>query len=161
MGSVYDFTVRASDGKDKRLSDYKGKVLLIVNVASQCGLTPQYEGLEKLYRTYKDQGFSVLAFPSNEFGGQEPGTMEEIEQFCRTRYDVTFDLFHKLVTNGDAAHPLYRWLKECEQDPGEVLWNFEKFVIGRDGQIAARIRSRTAPSDTELIDAVEAALAKG
>ena len=160
MSSVYDFAVTAANGTPKPLADYKGQVLLIVNVASKCGLTPQYAGLEKLYREYKDRGLRLLAFPCNDFGAQEPGTMEEIQQFCRTNYDVTFELFAKIHVIGEQAHPLYRFLTGFAGDPGDVQWNFEKFLIGRDGRIAARFRSKVTPDDPELVQAVRDELAR-
>lgn len=161
MSSVYDFTVKTAAGEDKPLSDYTGLPLLIVNVASRCGLTPQYEGLEKLYRRHKDEGFRILAFPCNDFGAQEPGTMEEIREFCRTTYDVTFELFGKIRVLGDDKEPLYRYLTETAADAGDVEWNFEKFVIGRDGTIAGRFRSGVTPDDAELVRTVRDAIAAG
>ncbi len=157
-GSIHDIEVTAANGEKKRLDAYKGDVLLIVNVASRCGFTPQYEGLEALYRKYKDRGFRILAFPSNDFGAQEPGTIEEIQQFCRTNYGVTFELFDKVHAIGEAKHPLYVWLTEHADPQGEVQWNFEKFLISRDGRIAARFPSKVAPDDSGLIGKIEEAL---
>ncbi len=148
------------DGKDTTLKSYQGKVLLIVNVASRCGFTPQYEGLEALWRKYKDQGLMVLGFPSNDFGGQEPGTAEEIKQFCHSRYDVTFPLFEKLHVKGAEKQPLYMELTGSTSPvPGEVKWNFGKFLIGRDGQILTRFDSNVTPDSQTLTSAVEKALA--
>jgi glutathione peroxidase len=160
MTRLYDIEVAAIDGKKQKLDDYAGKVLLIVNVASKCGFTPQYAGLEKLYRKYADRGLVVLGFPCNQFGGQEPGTEEEISKFCSLHYDVTFPIFAKVDVNGDETHPLFALLKQ--QAPGllgtqAVKWNFTKFLVDRQG----RARKRFAPSDTpESIEPeVEAALA--
>ncbi|GIP37285.1 glutathione peroxidase [Paenibacillus sp. J31TS4] len=154
-GSLFEIELKNADGSPETLRDYKGNVLLLVNVASQCGLTPQYKGLEELYRRYHDRGFFVMAFPSNDFGGQEPGTMEEIQQFCSLNYDVTFPIYHKLHTLGPDKHPLYVWLTEHAEPGDEVSWNFEKFLISRDGEIAARFSPRVTPNDEELIQAIE------
>ena len=156
--SVYDFTMTAIDGTERSLKDYAGKVLLIVNTASACGLTPQYEGLEALYKANPD--LVVLGFPCNQFGAQEPGTEKEIALFCETQFAVTFPLFAKIEVNGSGTHPLYAWLKA--ETPGaeqgsEIGWNFAKFLIGRDGQPIARYSPRTAPSD--LADDIAKALA--
>jgi glutathione peroxidase len=156
--SVYDFTMTAIDGTERSLNDYAGKVLLIVNTASACGLTPQYEGLEALYKANPD--LVVLGFPCNQFGAQEPGTEKEIALFCETQFAVTFPLFAKIEVNGADTHPLYAWLKS--ETPGaergtEIGWNFAKFLIGRDGQPIARYSPRTAPSD--LADDIAKALA--
>jgi glutathione peroxidase len=156
--STYDFSARTLQGVDKPLTDYRGKVLLIVNVASRCGFTPQYTGLEALYRKYHERGFEVLGFPCNQFGSQEPGTEAEIGQFCSTTYDVSFPLFAKVDVNGDNAHPLYRHLKG--EKPGvlgteAIKWNFTKFLVDRDGNVVKRF----APADKpEAIDAEVAAL---
>lgn len=155
--------VKSLDGKPVDLTQYRGKVLLIVNVASKCGLTPQYEGLQQLHDKYKDKGLVVLGFPCNQFGGQEPGTEEEIATFCKENYGVTFPMFEKIDVNGKQAAPLYKYLTSKEgtpKDPGDVKWNFEKFLIGRDGKVAARFRSRVAPDADELVKGVEAELAK-
>jgi glutathione peroxidase len=162
MTSAHDFKHQTIDGKPCSLADYKGKVLLIVNVASQCGLTPQYKGLEELYREKKDEGLVVLGFPCNQFAGQEPGSEAEIQQFCSTRYDVTFPLFAKLDVNGQSRHPLYEWLTAQATQPdgsGDIKWNFAKFVIGRDGEVVARFSPTTAPTAETVIDAVQRALA--
>jgi len=147
------------DGGDTSLRAYQGKVLLLVNVASKCGFTPQYAGLEALYRKYKDRGLVVLGFPCNDFGAQEPGTNEEIKGFCETNYGVTFPMFDKLHVKGAAQHPLYAALTGSDSPfPGEVKWNFSKFLIGSDGQLKGRYDSRVKPDDGELVKAVEAAL---
>jgi len=158
--SLHEIAVKDIDGKDTSLKAYKGKVLLIVNVASKCGLTPQYNGLEALHEKYKDKGFTVLGFPCNQFGGQEPGTNEEIKQFCSTKYSVTFPLFDKIDVNGSNRHPLYIALAGKDSPyPGDIKWNFGKFLIGRDGKIIKRFEPRTAPDAPELVEALEAALA--
>jgi glutathione peroxidase len=153
-------TVKKIDGKDADLSAYKGKVVLIVNVASRCGYTGQYAGLEKLYTTYKDKGLVVLGFPANEFGGQEPGTDAEIATFCSSKYGVTFDMFSKIVVKGANKAPLYKALTEGATPSGDVGWNFEKFLIGRDGKIVGRYKSGVAPDDAKLKGVIEAELAK-
>jgi glutathione peroxidase len=161
MSTLYDFEHNSITGEKKSLADYRGQVALVVNVASKCGLTPQYTGLEELYRAYKDRGLTVLGFPCNQFAGQEPGTEAEIQSFCSTQYDVSFPLFGKLDVNGDARHPLYAWLtSEATQPegPGDVKWNFGKFLIGRDGKVIARFGPTTAPSAEPLVEAVEKAL---
>ncbi|WP_203235142.1 redoxin domain-containing protein [Rariglobus hedericola] len=158
--SVFDITVKDIKGTDVSLDAYRGKVLLIVNVASKCGYTKQYTGLEALYATYKERGLVVLGFPCNQFGGQEPGTEEEIAAFCSTKFDVKFPLFSKLEVNGSGRAPLYTFLSgEGSKFPGKIGWNFNKFLVGRDGQVIARYESKVAPESTELIAAVEAALA--
>ncbi len=156
--SVYNFTVQTAAGEDKSLRDYAGNVLLIVNVASQCGLTSQYAGLENLQRTYAAQGLRVLGFPCNDFGAQEPGTIEEIQQFCATRYAVTFDLFDKVHVKGPEQTPLYGLLTQTEPT-GDVAWNFEKFLIGRDGSVVGRFKPQVTPDDAELVKTIERALA--
>ena len=153
-------TVKKIDGKEVDLASYKGKVVLIVNVASRCGYTGQYAGLQKLYDTYKDKGLVVLGFPANEFGAQEPGTDKEIATFCSSKYGVTFDMFSKLVVKGPNKAPLYQALTEGATPPGEVSWNFEKFLIGRDGKIVGRYKSAVAPDDGKLTGAIEAELGK-
>jgi glutathione peroxidase len=150
MSSIYDFSVATPDGGQVSLSDYKGRALLIVNVASKCGLTPQYEGLEALYRDTKDSGLEVLGFPCNQFGGQEPGTAEEIQGFCTTNYDVTFPLFSKIDVNGPNADPLYTFLRgeaPGNSEDGDIAWNFTKFLIGRDGAVVARYEPKTTPEE--------------
>jgi len=163
MTNIYDFTMQDIDGKDVSVSIFKGKVLLIVNVASKCGFTGQYEGLEKLYTTYTNRGFVVLGFPANDFLGQEPGTEAEIKNFCTLTYGVDFPMFAKISVKGKDIHPLYAFLTSKEINPnfgGAISWNFNKFLIGRDGTIVGRFGSRTKPDDKELIAAVEKALQK-
>ncbi len=158
--SIYDHSVQALDGSDADLHDYEGKVALVVNVASKCGLTPQYEGLEKLQRTYGDQGFSVLGFPCNQFLGQEPGTSDEIATFCSATYGVTFPMFEKIDVNGDDQHPLYADLTQVEDADGaagDVQWNFEKFLVAPDGSIT-RFRPGVEPEDPTIVSAIEANL---
>ncbi|MFJ2807044.1 glutathione peroxidase [Kitasatospora sp. NPDC087271] len=159
--SLYDIPLRTLTGEPTSLADYKGKALLIVNVASKCGLTPQYTGLENLQQRYAARGFTVLGFPCNQFAGQEPGSAEEIQTFCSTTYGVTFPLFEKIDVNGDDRHPLYRQLTQvadAEGETGDVSWNFEKFLISPDGTVAARLRPRVEPESAELIAAIEAVL---
>jgi glutathione peroxidase len=159
MSSLFEINVAAASGETRDLSAYKGDVLLIVNVASQCGLTPQYEGLEALYKKYKDRGFRILGFPSNDFAGQEPGTMEEIQQFCSLNYGVSFELFQKVHAIGEERHPLYTWLTSHSDRPDEeVQWNFEKFLIDREGNVAERFSPKVVPEDETLVSAVEQAL---
>lgn len=159
-GGIHDITVKDIDGKEVKLSDYKGKVLLIVNVASKCGLAPQYKALEALYEKYKDNGLVVLAFPCNQFGGQEPGTNQEIKEFCSSNYSVTFPLFDKVDVNGEKRHPLYVALAGKDSPyPGDIKWNFGKFLVGRDGKILKRFEPRTTPEAAEVTEAIEAALA--
>jgi len=159
-GSIYDIAVKDIDGKDTTLNAYKGKVLLIVNVASKCGYTPQYKNLEAVYQKYKDQGFVILGFPCNQFGGQEPGTDAEIKQFCTSKYDVTFPLFDKIEVNGPNRHPLYVMLAgDASPFPGKIKWNFNKFLIGRDGKILNRFDSKVTPDSPEATEAITAALA--
>lgn len=166
---LHAIPLRRIDGTGASLADHAGSVLLIVNVASQCGKTPQYEGLEKLYETYRDRGFAVLGFPSNQFGGQEPGKNEEIEAFCRTVYGVRFPMFAKIDVKGPDQHPLYRLLAEAQpkriEPPGkapnpdpDVRWNFEKFLVGRTGTVVARFDPDVTPGDPLLTGAVEAEL---
>ncbi|TAE25804.1 MAG: glutathione peroxidase [Candidatus Kapaibacterium sp.] len=156
--SIHEFTVNSIEGKPVKLEDYKGKVVLIVNVASRCGFTPQYEGLEKLYKQYSSKGFVVLAFPANNFMGQEPGTDADIKQFCSTKYNVTFPMFSKISVKGDDMHPLYQFLTTKSTPAGDVRWNFGKFLIGKDGKIIARYDSKVAPEAAELTSAIDAAL---
>jgi glutathione peroxidase len=157
--SIHDIAVKDIDGKDAKLSAYKGKVLLIVNVASKCGYTPQYQGLETIYEKYKDKGFTVLGFPCNQFGQQEPGTNEEIKQFCSSKYSVKFPMFDKIDVNGPNRHPLYVALAGDKSPyPGNIKWNFNKFLIGRDGKILKRFDSKAAPESPEVVAAIEEAL---
>ena len=157
--SVLDFTLKSIDGREQPLSAYRGKVLLLVNVASRCGLTPQYQGLEEIYEKYRGQGFEVLGFPANDFAGQEPGTDAEIQQFCSTRYQVSFPLFSKISVKGAGQHPLYRFLTRDTAFPGDVEWNFGKFLVGRDGAVIARFNPQVAPAAGEVVSAIEGALA--
>ena len=158
--SLYDIPVRDIDGKDTSLKAYQGKVLLIVNVASKCGLTPQYKALEAVYEKYKGKGFAILAFPCNQFNGQEPGTNEEIKEFCSAKYNVSFPLFDKIEVNGPNRHALYVALAGADSPfPGDIKWNFGKFLISRDGKIAKRFEPRTVPDAPEVTAAIEAALA--
>lgn len=159
--SVYDIPLKDIEGKETSLKAYKGKVLLVVNVASKCGLTPQYKALEALHQKYKDKGFSVLGFPCNDFGSQEPGTNEEIKEFCSSKYGVSFPMFDKLHVKGAERHALYEVLSGKDSPyPGDVKWNFGKFLIGRDGKILKRFEPKTAPDAPELTEAIEAALAQ-
>lgn len=160
MTSVYDFEARQIDGQPVSLAAYKGKVLLIVNTASKCGFTPQFAGLEELHEKYAGQGLAVLGFPSNQFGGQDPGTNEEIGAFCMKNYGVSFQMMEKIDVNGSGAAPLYQWL--VKEKPGllgstAIKWNFTKFLVGRDGTVLARFGPRTKPA--ALTDAIETALA--
>lgn len=157
--SIYDFKVNNIEKKSVKLDKFKGKVLIVVNVASKCGLTPQYESLEALYRKYKDKGLVVLGFPANDFGNQEPGTEEEIQAFCSTKYDVTFPMFSKIVVTGDDTNPMYRWLIEQSGDKAPIEWNFAKFIVGRDGKAVARFGPRLKPTDKTFVAAIEKALA--
>lgn len=157
--NISDITVKTIDGIEKKLSDYKGKVLLIVNVASKCGYTKQYEGLQKLYEKYKEKGFEILAFPCNDFGSQEPGSNEEIRQFCSTNYNVTFQLFDKIKVLGNERNPLY--LKLINFEPaGDISWNFEKFLIDKNGNVVGRFKSKISPENENLIESVEKELNK-
>ncbi len=153
-------TMKGIDGKDVDLGSYKGKVVLVVNVASRCGATPQYSGLQSLYEKYEDKGFVVLGFPANDFGAQEPGSDEQIKEFCSTKYAVTFPMFSKITVKGPDKATLYKVLTETADPSGEVGWNFEKFLIGKDGKITGRFKTRVSPDDAELVSAIEAALAK-
>lgn len=181
MTDLQSIPLKTIAGSDATLGDYAGKVLLVVNVASKCGLTPQYEGLENLYRQYRDRGLVVLGFPANDFGGQEPGSEDEIATFCTTNFGVDFPMFAKVTATGPDKHPLYAALTAAEPDAQgaggeamrerlkghgmtpteapEVLWNFEKFLIGRDGAVIARFAAPTTPEDPALVGAIEAALA--
>lgn len=158
-GSLYDIKVKDIQGKETTLAPYKGKVLLIVNVASKCGFTPQYKGLEAIYKKYKDKGFEVLGFPCNQFAHQEPGTDSEILQFCTSKYNVTFPMFDKLEVNGPNRHPLYVALAGKDSPfPGKITWNFNKFLISRDGKIINRFDSKITPESDEVTHAIESAL---
>ena len=178
---IYEIPVKKIDGTETNLGEYQDKVLLVVNVASKCGLTPQYEGLQKLYGEYHDQGLEVLGFPANNFMGQEPGTEDEIKDFCSTNYDVKFPLFSKISVKGDDRHELYKYLTETKPEtdvndggleenlkgyghnrstPGEILWNFEKFLIGKNGEIAARFAPDVTAEDERLVAKIEEELGK-
>lgn len=156
------FTVKTIDGQEKKLSDYQGKVVLLVNVASKCGLTPQYAALEAVYEKYKDQGFVVIGFPANNFGSQEPGSNEQIKEFCTSKYNVTFPMMSKISVKGDDKHPLYKFLTEGkagEDFAGDIEWNFAKFLVDRNGNVMARFGSRTTPDSPQVTEAIEKALA--
>src|SRR5579863_5395303 len=161
--TVYDFTLNSIDGQSAPLSAYKGKVVLLVNVASRCGYTPQYTALESIYEKYKDKGFVIVGIPANNFGGQEPGTNAEIKTFCSTKYNVTFPMMSKVSVKGDDTTPLYQYLTDKSANPstgGDIQWNFTKFVIGRDGQIVARFEPKVTPDSSEVTSAIEKALAE-
>ena len=157
MSTVYDFTLDTIDGTPRSLGDFRGKVLLLVNTASECGYTPQYEGLQKLHATYEKRGFSVIGFPSNDYGGQEPGSNQDIKAFCSTKFGVTFPMFGKIAVKGPAKHPLYAMLTQTAP-AGEVKWNFSKFLVGKDGKVIARYDSGVTPESAELTSAIEKAL---
>lgn len=176
MNSLYDIPLRRIDGTPASLADYKGKVLLVVNVASKCGLTPQYEGLQRIYREYREHGFEVLGFPANNYAGQEPGTHEEIQEFCSTTYNVEFPLFEKLSTRGEDQHPLYRELTKAQpratpnpegrlraaldsrglgpSSDDEVMWNFEKFLVDREGNVVGRFAPDLTPESPQVLGAI-------
>lgn len=159
--SLHEFSHPTIDGTPKSLGEFEGKALLVVNVASQCGLTPHYEGLQKLWERYEAQGFAVLGFPCNQFGAQEPGTEGEIKQFCESHYGVGFPMFSKLEVNGDGRHPMYAWLTSQASEPdgsGDIKWNFAKFVIDGRGEVVARFAPTVAPEDPELVAAIERTL---
>ena len=160
--NIYDFTLPSIDGKPMPLADFRGKVVLVVNVASRCGFTPQYSALESLYEKYKDQGFVIVGFPANNFGGQEPGTNEEIKTFCSTKYNVKFPMMSKVSVKGDDKTPLYQYLTDKSVNPktgGDIQWNFTKFLVGPDGQIVARFEPKVTPDSPEVTSAIETALA--
>ncbi|MNR78887.1 Hydroperoxy fatty acid reductase gpx1 [compost metagenome] len=179
--SLYEIPLHRIDGSPATLGDFRGKVLLLVNVASQCGLTPQYDALEKLYETYRDRGLAVLGFPANEFGAQEPGSNAEIQEFCRTNFGVQFPMFEKIVVKGEGIHPLYRELTQAvskandlgddtfakklagygitHEQPSDVMWNFEKFLVDRQGKVVGRFAPSVTPDNPELVRAIESALA--
>jgi glutathione peroxidase len=159
---VYDISIKSLTGKPGQLADQKGKVSLMVNVASKCGLTPQYEGLEKIYEQYRDKGFTVLGFPCNQFLEQEPGTPDEIAEFCEVNYGVQFPIFEKIDVNGDDKHPLYAELEktaDAEGHDGDIRWNFEKFLVDADGNVVGRFAPQVEPEDPALVSAIEGALA--
>jgi len=158
MDSLHDFTVETIEGQERSLGEYAGKTLLVVNVASRCGLTPQYRGLQALQTRFADRGFSVLGFPCNQFAGQEPGTNAEILEFCTTKYDVTFPLFAKLDVNGDGRAPLFQFLTQAQSAPegaGDIKWNFTKFVVDGQGAVAARFGPQATPESEELVQTIE------
>ena len=157
MSTAHDFSAKTIRGDEKKLADYKGQVLLVVNVASACGLTPQYRGLEALNKKYREKGLRVVGFPANEFGAQEPGTNGEIATFCSSKYDVSFDMFGKIVVKGAGIDPLYKWL--TTETTGDITWNFEKFLLGKNGEILARFAPKVDPESPELIAAIDKALA--
>lgn len=159
--SVYDFTLKDIDGNDVKLDKYKGSVVMLVNTASRCGYTPQYEGLQKIYDKYKDKGFVVLGFPANNFMGQEPGTEKEIKEFCTLKYKVSFPMFSKISVTGSDQHPLYGFLTNKKTNPeygGDISWNFNKFVIDRDGKIVGRFGSKDKPEDPVVTALIEQSL---
>ena len=158
--SIFDFTMKDIDGKEVPLTQFKGKVIMLVNTASFCGNTPQYGGLQTLYENYRDQGFTILAFPANDFGKQEPGTDTEIAEFCYTKYSLEFPLFSKITVLGENKHPLYRYLTENTPFPGEIKWNFQKFLIDRSGNVVARYRPGMKPLTRQIVDDIETSLAK-
>ena len=158
--SVHDIQVKTIDGKEVSLSQYKGKALLIVNTASQCGYTPQYKGLEALYQAYKSKGFEILAFPSNDFGGQEPGSNEEIKQFCELKFKTTFPLFAKVAVKCSDASPLYKYLQALPENGGDVAWNFNKFLVNPEGKVVAHLPSKVTPESDELKKQIDAVLPK-
>jgi glutathione peroxidase len=159
--SLSDIALTTLDGKPTSLADHRGKAVLVVNVASRCGLTPQYEGLERLQQRYADRGFTVLGVPCNQFGGQEPGSAEEIQTFCSTTYGVTFPMVEKIDVNGAERHPLYAQLTlaaDAEGEAGDITWNFEKFLVDAEGTVAGRFRPRVLPESEEVTAAIEARL---
>jgi glutathione peroxidase len=159
--SIHDFSVKTIGGQEKSLTDYKGNVLLVVNVASECGYTPQYDGLEKLHEQYAARGLRVLGFPANEFGAQEPGTDAEIQAFCTSKFGVKFDMFSKIKVKGEGMHPLYDWLQSKDTNPefgGPVKWNFNKFLVDRDGKVIGRFEHKVEPLAGEVTAAIEKAL---
>jgi glutathione peroxidase len=161
MSNLYDFTAKSIDREVRKLSEFGGKVCLLVNVASECGLTPQYDGLQRLYTEYRDQGLEILGFPCNQFGGQEPGSESQIREFCRTNYGVGFPLFAKIEVNGAGRDPLYAWLagEDVGPDgPGDIAWNFAKFLVDRDGNLIARFAPTTEPCSAEIKSRLEEVL---
>lgn len=161
--SIYEFTVTDIDGESVNLEKYKGKVIMFVNTASECGYTPQYKGLQAIYDKYKDEGFVILGFPANNFGGQEPGTEKEIKEFCTLKYKVTFPMFAKISVKGDDQHPLYSFLTNEKTNPkysGDVTWNFNKFLADKNGEIIARFSSKEVPESKEITNTIEKAIAE-
>jgi len=155
MSNVHDFSAKTIDGRDVKLAEYKGHPLLIVNVASKCGLTPQYEGLEKLNKEYGGKGLRVLGFPANEFGAQEPGTNDEIKSFCTSNYGVDFDMFGKVVVKGEGIHPLFDYLTNQSKFSGDIKWNFNKFLVDKNGEVVARFEPQVEPTSPEVKKAIE------
>jgi glutathione peroxidase len=159
--TIYDFSAKTIDGKTRSLADYRGKVALIVNVASECGLTPQYDGLEKLHEAYAAKGLAILGFPANEFGAQEPGTDAQIDSFCKTKYGVKFDMFSKVKVKGAGIDPLFAFLTSAQDNPkfaGDIKWNFNKFLVGKDGTVIARFEPPVEPTSADVKGAIEKAL---
>ncbi len=156
--TIHHIPIQTIDGEDSTLAGYKGKALLVVNVASRCGFTPQYKGLQELHERFGDRGLAVLGFPCNQFGGQEPGTHEEIKEFCSLNYDVAFPLFSKIDVNGEARHPLYEELTQAtdtDGKAGDVMWNFEKFLVSPEGEVVGRFRTQVSPTSEEVVSAIE------
>jgi glutathione peroxidase len=158
MTTVHDFSAKTIDGRDVKLEDYKGHPLLIVNVASKCGLTPQYEGLEKLNKEYGERGLRVLGFPANEFGAQEPGSNDDIKSFCTSNYGVDFDMFGKVVVKGDGIHPLFEYLTKQSKYAGDIKWNFNKFLVDKNGEVIGRFEPQVEPTSPEVRKAIEQTL---
>lgn len=158
--SIYDISVKTIDGKDVKLDAYKGKVIMVVNVASKCGFTEQYSQLQEIYGKYQEKGFEILGFPANNFASQEPGNDDEIKSFCKLNYGVTFQMFSKISVKGDDIHPLYKLLTEDKEHGGKITWNFNKFLIGKDGSVINRFGTRTKPDNKKVITAIEQALAE-
>jgi glutathione peroxidase len=158
-GRIYEFEMKTIDGKMRKLSSYKGHPLLIVNTASLCGFTPQYTDLENLHKKYSDKGFHIAAFPANEFGAQEPGSDSDIKKFCMTKYSVSFDLYSKIVVKGDGIHPLYQYLTKDSGFPGDIPWNFTKFLVDKNGKVIGRFGPDANPMGKEIVAAVDKALA--
>ncbi len=161
--TIYEFRIKGIDGEEQSLADHAGKVLLVVNVASKCGLTPHYKGLQQMHAEHQGDGFAVLGFPCNQFGGQEPGSEAEVKAFCETRYGVTFPMFAKIEVNGAGRAPLYAWLTSQPTQPdgaGDIAWNFAKFLIGKDGRVRARFDPRVEPTSAEIRNAIGEALAE-
>ena len=160
--TIYDFSAKTIDGKTRSLADYRGKVTLVVNVASECGLTPQYTGLEQLHEAYASKGLAILGFPANEFGAQEPGSDEQIKTFCSTKYGVKFDMFSKVKVKGAGIDPLFAFLTSAQDNPkfsGDIKWNFNKFLVGKDGKVIGRFEPKVEPLSPEVKGAIEKALA--
>jgi glutathione peroxidase len=161
--TIYDFSAKTIDGKTRSLADYRGKVTLIVNVASECGLTPQYTGLEQLHEAYASKGLAILGFPANEFGAQEPGSDEQIKTFCSTKYGVKFDMFSKVKVKGAGIDPLFAFLTSAQDNPkfsGDIKWNFNKFLVGKDGAVIARFEPPVEPTSADVKGAIEKALSQ-